>query len=83
MSGRPLFGELTKDFAPERRARVDVRKAELRAAMSLHELRQARVMTRKGVGEVLEVNQPAVAEFPQGSVINTNFADVDEEVEPR
>ena len=33
MSGRHLFGELTKDFTPERRARVDARKAELRAAM--------------------------------------------------
>lgn len=38
MSGRHLFGELTMDFTPERRARVDVRKMELRAAMPLHEL---------------------------------------------
>ena len=63
MSGRHLFGELTKDFAQERRARVDARKAELRAAMPLHELRQARAMTQKAVGEVLEVNQPAVAKL--------------------
>ena len=63
ISGRHLFGELTKDFTPERRARVDARKTELRAAMPLHELRQARAMTRKAVGEMLEVNQPAVAKL--------------------
>ena len=111
MSGRHLFGELTKDFTPERRARVDARKAKLRAAMPLHELRQARAMTRKALGDVLEVNQPAVsklerrvgiyvsnlracieamggrlnivAEFPQGSVVITNFADAGEEEKPR
>ena len=107
MSGRHLFGDLTKDFTPERRARVDARKAELRAAMPLHELRQARAMTQKAIGEVLNVNQPAVAklerradmyvsnlrayieamggrlnivaEFPQGSVVITNFSDAGEE----
>ena len=111
MSGRHLFDELTKDFTPDRRARVEARKAELRAAMPLHELRQARAMTQKAVGEVLEVNQPAVAklerradmyvsnlrayieamggrlsivaEFPQGSVVITNFSDAGEEVETR
>ena len=103
MSGRNPFHDLTKDFTPERRARVDARKAELRAAMPLHELRQARAMTQKAIGEALNVNQPAVAklerradmyvsnlrayieamggklnivaEFPQGDVTITNFAD--------
>ena len=103
MSGRNAFKHLTKDFTPERRARVDARKAELRAAMPLHELRQARAMTQKAIGEALNVNQPAVAklerradmyvsslrayieamggklniiaEFPQGDVTITNFAD--------
>ena len=107
MSGRHLFDELTKDFTPERRARVNSRKAELRAAMPLHELRQARAMTQKAIGDVLNVNQPAVAkldrradmyvsnlrayieamggqlnivaEFPQGSVVITNFSDAGEE----
>ena len=111
MSGRNLFSELTKDFTPERRARVEAHKAELRATMPLHELRQARAMTQKAVGEVLKVNQPAVAklerradmyvsnlrayieamggrlnivaEFPQGSVVITNFADADEEAKTR
>ena len=63
MSGRHAFGRLTKDFSPERRARVDARKAELRAAMPLHELRRARAMTQRAVGEALKVNQPAVAKL--------------------
>ena len=107
MSGRQAFDELTRDFTPERRARVDARKAELQAAMPLHELRQARAMTQKAVGDVLKVKQPAVAklerrtdmyvsnlrsyieamggrlnivaEFPQGSVVITNFSEAGEE----
>ena len=63
MSGRHTFNDLTKDFTPPRRARIDARKAQLRAAMPLHELRQARVMTQKAIGEALNVNQPAVAKL--------------------
>ena len=63
MSGRHDFKDLTKDLAPERRARVDARKAALRAAMPLHELRQARAMTQKALGEALNVKQPAVAKL--------------------
>ncbi|MDE0176676.1 MAG: XRE family transcriptional regulator [Defluviicoccus sp.] len=109
MSGRQAFDELTKGFTPERRARVDARKAELRAAMPLHELRQARAMTQKAVGDALKVKQPAVAklerradmyvsnlrayieamggrlnivaEFPQRSVVITNFSTVEEDGE--
>ena len=63
MSGRHIFCDLTKDFTPERRARVEARKAELQAAMPLHELRQARAMTQKALGEALNVKQPAVAKL--------------------
>ena len=63
MSGRNAFNDLTKDFTAERRARVDGRKAELRAAMPLHELRRARAMTQKSVGKMLHVNQPAIAKL--------------------
>ena len=63
MSGRHAFNELTKDFTPERRGRIDGRKMELRAAMPLHELREARAMTQKAVGKTLHVNQPAVAKL--------------------
>ena len=111
MSGRQAFDELTKGFTPERRARVDACKAELRAAMPLHELRRARAMTQKAVGDALKVKQPAVAklerrtdmyvsnlrayieamgghlnivaEFPQGSVVITNFSEAGEDGEAR
>ena len=63
MSGRHAFNELTKDFTPERRGRIDGRKMELRAAMPLHELREARAMTQKAVSKTLHVNQPAVAKL--------------------
>ena len=63
MSGRNVFSALAKGFAPERRARVDAKKVELRAAMALHELRKARAMTQKAIGEALNVNQPAVAKL--------------------
>ena len=104
MSGLNDFRELTNSFTPERRKRVEARKEELRAAMPLHELRQARAMTQRALGEALRVKQPAVAklerrtdmyvsnlrayieamggrlniiaEFPQGNVSITNFADV-------
>ena len=107
MSRRQAFDELTKGFTSERRARVDAHKAELRAAMPLHELRRARAMTRKAVGDALKVKQPAVAklerradmyvsnlrayieamggrlnivaEFPQGSVVITNFSEAGED----
>jgi DNA-binding XRE family transcriptional regulator len=63
MSGRHAFNKLTEDFSPERRARVDGSKADLRAAMPLHELRRARAMTQLEVGKTLHVNQPAVAKL--------------------
>lgn len=103
MTGRSRFQDLIRDFTPERRRRVEARKAELRAAMPLHELRRARAMTQQAIGEALQVQQPAVAklerrtdmyvsnlrsyvealggklsivaEFPQGKVAITNFAD--------
>ena len=48
---------------PERRARVDAKEAELRAAMPLHEFRQARALTQIAIGEALNVNQPAIAKL--------------------
>ena len=103
MTGRNSFYDLTRDFTPERRRRVEARKAELRAAVPLHELRRARAMTQQAIRQALHVKQPAVAklerrtdmyvsnlrsyvealggklsivaEFPQGNVTITNFAD--------
>ena len=65
MSGRHPFRELTKDFAPERRRRVDAVKHELRSEMPLHELRRARALTQTNLAEALHVSQPAVAKLEQ------------------
>ena len=63
MSGRHPFSELTKDFTPERRRRVEAIRAKLLADMPLHELRRARALTQKDLAGTLKVNQPAVAKM--------------------
>lgn len=65
MSGRRQFQELTKDFTPERRRRVEAKKAELLAEMPLRELRQAMALTQQDLADRLRVNQPAVAKLEQ------------------
>ena len=65
MSGRQPFSELTKDFAPERRQRVNDLKRDLLAEMPLHELRRARELTQRDLAEMLKVNQPAVSKLEQ------------------
>ncbi len=65
MSGRRPFKDLTKNFTRERRQRVEAKKAGLRAEMALRELRESRALTQKDLGEILEVNQPAVAKMEQ------------------
>ena len=47
MSGRRPFSELTKDFTPERRRRIEAMKSEPLAEMPLHELRRARALTQR------------------------------------
>ena len=54
MSGRNPFSELTKDFTPERRRRIDEMKRELVAEMPLHELRRARAMTQHDLARTLK-----------------------------
>ena len=63
MSGHQPFKNLTKDFTPRQRARVEAKKQALRDAMPLLELRQARAMTQKALGKALNVEQPAVAKL--------------------
>ena len=65
MSGRHPFSELTKDFTPERRRRIDEMKRELVAEMPLHKLRRARTMTQRDLARTLNVNQPAVSKLEQ------------------
>ena len=65
MSGRHSFRELTKEFSPERRRRIDEIKTELLGEMPLHELRRARALTQRDLAEMLQVNQPAVSKLEQ------------------
>ena len=65
MSGRHPFKELTKDFTPERRRRIEEMKQELLAEMPLHELRRARDLTQQDLAATLHVSQPAVAKLEQ------------------
>ena len=63
MSGHRPFQDLTRDFAPQRRRRIEAIKGGLLAEMPLHELRRARALTQREVARSLEVNQPAVAKL--------------------
>ncbi len=63
MSRRHPFSELTRDFRPERRRRIDDMKRDLFPKMPLHELRRARALTQRDLAETLKVNQPAVAKL--------------------
>ena len=65
MSGRHPFNELTRDFTPKRRRRIDAIKSELLAEMPLHELRRARALTQRDMAKILKVNQPAVSKIEQ------------------
>ena len=65
MSGRHPFSELTRDFPPERRRRIDAMKRGLLAEMPLHELRRARALTQRDMAKMLKVNQPAVSKLEQ------------------
>ena len=63
MSGRHDFDAPAGGFTPERPRPLGARKAGLPKAMALHDLRRARTMTQKSLGEALNVNQPAVAKL--------------------
>ena len=63
MSGRHPFSELTREFTPERRRRVDAMKSALRKDMALHELRRARSLSQQDLARKLNVNQPAIAKM--------------------
>lgn len=65
MSGRHPFSELTSDFTPERRRRIDEMKREFFAETPLRELRRARSLTQRDMATMLKVNQPAVSKLEQ------------------
>ena len=66
MSGRHPFSELTKEFSPERRRRIEETRKELLAEMPLHELRRARALTQQELAQMLKVNQPRSPNWSSG-----------------
>ena len=65
MAGHKPWSELTKNFPPERRRRIDEMTNKMIAEMPLHELRRARALTQQDLAQVLNVNQPAVSKMEQ------------------
>lgn len=63
MSGRKSFDELRAGMLPASRARAEARAAELRAEMPLQELRAALRLSQAQLGEMLQVEQPAIAKL--------------------
>ena len=63
MSGRHKFPDLEAKMSPERRARIERQAESMRKVMALHELRAARQLSQAALGEVLHVEQPAIAKM--------------------
>jgi DNA-binding XRE family transcriptional regulator len=63
MTSHHPFNELTSKLPAKRKARVAARVTELKTAMALAELRQAREFSQQNLGKILGVNQPAVAKL--------------------
>ena len=63
MTGHHKFSDLLAKLPPERRARVDQMSTELRREMDLAQLRTARKLSQAALGEILHVEQPAVAKL--------------------
>lgn len=63
MRGSLSFSELTKDFSPERRERIEQRKEQLRQEMTLAELRKAFSLTQDTLAKNLNVKQAEISKI--------------------
>lgn len=63
MTGRHKFSDLLAKLPPDRRTRVDRMAEEMREEMDLSQLRTARRLSQAALGEILHVEQPAVAKI--------------------
>ena len=59
MTGRHRFPGLTENLSPERRARIERRKIDLREDMALHELRRALDTSRDALAAKPSTDGPA------------------------
>ena len=57
------FSELTQDFSPERRQRIEEKKAVLREEVSLAEIRQALSLTQSTLAETMNVGQAEISKI--------------------
>ncbi|MGA1064105.1 MAG: helix-turn-helix domain-containing protein [Burkholderiaceae bacterium] len=57
------FSELTKDFSPQRRQRIEERKEQLRQDMTLAELRKAFSLTQDTLARNLNVKQAEISKI--------------------
>jgi DNA-binding XRE family transcriptional regulator len=57
------FSDLTKDFSPERRERIEQRKQQLRQDMSLAEPRKAFSLTQDTLAKNLNVKQAEISKI--------------------
>lgn len=66
MTGRRPFNTLTKNLSPERRVRIDKKKAELLAGIeeaTLADLREALKVSQEQLAAALQRSQPAIAQM--------------------
>lgn len=63
MTGRHKFTDLVAKLPPQRQARVAQMAEDMREEMDLAQLRTARQLSQAALGEILHVEQPAVAKL--------------------
>jgi predicted XRE-type DNA-binding protein len=63
MTGRHKFSDLLAAMPAERRAHIDRLSEEVREEMNLTQLRSAHQLSQAALGEILHVEQPAVAKL--------------------
>jgi hypothetical protein len=63
VTGHHKFSNLVASMPPERRAHVEQLTEEMRREMDLAQLRTARQLSQAALGEILHVEQPAVAKL--------------------
>src|SRR5262245_47002726 len=63
MTGRHKFSDLVAKMPPKRQAQIDRISKTLRREMDLAQLREARALSQAALGEILHVEQPAVAKL--------------------
>lgn len=63
MTGRRRFSDLVAKLPRERQARIGRLARKMRQDMDLAQLREARALSQAALGEILHVEQPAVAKL--------------------